>query len=405
MKYGDKKMGDGGKAKQRLMQYMASGGMTPMDPKMAKHGMKVTDGGVMVKIMPMEDGGAVKKMKHGGKHPKEIKGAKATQVTQGEGYEMKKEGPITSFIYDPEGMPGRSQTRAGKQGAVPRVTAKTIIADTDTTGSKAGQTSYTTIRAGIGGGRRSTSGQRAVSTTITPENVMVRERRGQSARRGEQTMTARQVSDKRAARMRSRMNKQIQDIVASAKRQGTFSKETKVPYQRGQEYERILPPQTARPENIAKAKRKGSKGLKALAAKNPKLKYVGKDGMKMPGGGHVFKKAQEGTKVTEGNRQADAKKAIKFRQDNIDRLKREKAGIQAGGSSTGAKALAGDAKFKDLVGLSSISSSAVSKLHAGYDALIAAEQKQLANAMKAAERPPMYKKGDLEKTMARAAKQ
>ena len=399
MKYGDKKMGDGGKAKQRLMQYMASGGMTPMDPKMAKHGMKVTDGGVMVKIMPMEDGGAVKKMKHGGKHPKEIKGAKATQVTQRAGYDIKKEGPITSFIYDEEGMPGRSQTRAGKQGAVPRVTAKTIIADTDTTGSKAGQTSYTTIRAGIGGG-----GQ-GVSTTITPDNVMVRERRGQSARRGEQTMTARQVSDKRAARMRSRMNKQIQDIVASAKRQGTFRKETKVPYQRGQEYERILPPQTARPENIAKAKRKGNKGLKALAAKNPKLKYVGKDGMKMPGGGHVFKKAEEGTKVTEGNRQADAKKAIKLRKANIDRLKREKAGIQAGGSSTGAKALAGDAKFKDLVGLSSISSSAVSKLHAGYDALIAAEQKQLANAMKAAERPPMYKKGDLEKTMAKAANQ
>lgn len=167
----------------------------------------------------------------------------------------------------------------------------------------------------------------------------------------------------------------------------------------------MLPAQTARKENIEKAVRKGSKGLKALAASNPKLKYVGKDGMKMPGGGHVFKKAEEGTKVTEGNRQADAKKAIKLRKANIDRLKREKAGIQAGGSSTGAKALAGDAKFKDLVGLSSISSSAVSKLHAGYDALIAAEQKQLANAMKAAERPPMYKKGDLEKTMARAAKQ
>ena len=66
MKYGDKKMGAGGK--QRLMQYMANGGMMPMDPKMAKHGMKVTDGGVMVKIMPMEDGGAVKKMLHGGYH-------------------------------------------------------------------------------------------------------------------------------------------------------------------------------------------------------------------------------------------------------------------------------------------------------------------------------------------------
>ena len=396
MKYGDKKMGDGGKAKQRLMQYMASGGMTPMDPKMAKHGMKVTDGGVMVKIMPMEDGGAVKEMKHGGKHTKgkKIKGASATQEKQGAGYEMKKEGPVTSFVYDEEGMPARTQTRAGKPGAVPRVTGKTIVADTPTSGSQAGKTSYTTIRGGIGG---------AVSTTITPEGLKVRERRAQSARKGERTMTAKQLSPKRATKMRSRMNKQIQDIVASAKSQGTFTENRRVPAQRGHEYDMIKPAQTARPENIAKAKRKGSKGLKALAAKNPKLKYVGKDGMKMPGGGHIFKKAQEGTKV-EGNPRAEAKGQVKLRQANIARLKKEKAGIQTGGSSTGAKALAGDAKFKSLVGMTSISSSAVSKLHAGYDALIAAEQKQLAGAMKAAEPPKMYKKGDLERAMAKSAK-
>ena len=66
--------------------------------------------------------------------------------------------------------------------------------------------------------------------------------------------------------------------------------------------------------------------------------------------------------------------------------------------------MAGDTKFKSLVGMTSISSSAVSKLHAGYDALIAAEQKQLAGAMKAAEPPKMYKKGDLERAMAKSAK-
>ena len=204
-----KRMGDGGKAKGRLMQYLASGGMMPMDPKMAEHGMRVTSGGVMVKIMPMEEGGMVKK---------------------------------------------------------------------------------------------------------------------------------------------------------------------------------------------------GNKGLKALAAKNPELKYVGKKGMKMPGGGHVFKKAQNGTKV-QGNPRAEAEAQVKLRRANIDRLKKEKASIQAGGTSTGAKALIGDDKFKNLIGLSSISASAVSKLHAGYDALIAAERKQLAGAMKAMERPPMLKKGDMEKAMARAAKQ
>lgn len=35
--------------------------MMPLDPKMAKHGMKVTSGGVMIKVMPMEDGGMVEK--------------------------------------------------------------------------------------------------------------------------------------------------------------------------------------------------------------------------------------------------------------------------------------------------------------------------------------------------------
>ena len=55
-----KRMKDGGKAEDRLMQYMASGGVMPMDPKMAKHGMRVTNGGVMIKVMPMEEGGMVK---------------------------------------------------------------------------------------------------------------------------------------------------------------------------------------------------------------------------------------------------------------------------------------------------------------------------------------------------------
>ncbi len=379
-----KKMEDGGSAK-RLMQYMADGGMMPMDPKVARGGMKVTDGGVMVKIMPMEDGGAVKEMNGGGKNPKKIKGASAVQRTSGPGFTKTKSGSVTKYNYDEEGKPGRFQQVAGKQGRVPAVTGRTFVADATTTGSDANKMSFTTIRPGLGG---------RVSTTITPDGQKVQQR-------GDKPMTAKQLSDKAASRKRTRIKKKLMDTVAAAERQGQSKQVRQEPT--GQ-LGAVLPAQTARKENIEKAVRKGSKGLKALAAKNPKLKYVGKDGMKMPGGGHVFKKANEGTKV-EGNPRAEAKGQVKLRQANIARLKKEKAGIQAGGSSTGAKALAGDDKFKSLVGLSNISSSAVSKLHAGYDALIAAEQKQLAGAMKAAKRPPMLKKGDMEKAMARAAKQ
>jgi len=271
MKYGDKKMGDGGKAKQRLMQYMASGGMTPMDPKMAKHGMKVTDGGVMVKIMPMEDGGAVKKMTHGGKHPKEIKGASAVQRTSGPGFTKTKSGSVTMYNYDEEGKPGRFQQVAGKQGRLPAVTARTYVADATTTGSDANKMSFTRIKPGLGG---------RVSTTITPDGQKVQQR-------GDKPMTAKQLSDKAASRKRTRIKKKLIDTVAAAERQGQSKQVRQQPT--GQ-LGAVLPAQTARKENIEKAVRKGSKGLKALAASNPKLKYVGKKGMKMPGGGHVFKK-------------------------------------------------------------------------------------------------------------------
>ena len=323
-----KKMGDGGKAKDRLMQYMASGGMMPMDPKMAKHGMKVTDGGVMVKIMPMEDGGAVKKMLHGGYHdPSESRLEEAAKAGKAK----------------IERMESRDKSQAGRA-------------------RRAGLASKSTA-------------QRLVERTGAP----FMKDRGRDARPG--TLAPQSMIPRGAVPSATRF---------AGRRRSTPSK-SEVPN-----------PELKKARTIQT--KKGNKGLKALAAKNPELKYVGKNGMKMPGGGHVFKKAQEGTKV-EGNPRAEAKGQVKLRQANIARLKKEKAGIQAGGSSTGAKALAGDAKFKSLVGLSNISSSAVSKLHAGYDALIAAEQKQLAGAMKAAKRPPMLKKGDMAKAMARAAKQ
>ena len=318
-----KRMSDGGKAKNRLMQYLASGGMMPMDPKMAEHGMRITDGGVMVKIMPLEDGGAVKKMTHGGVHEDPIISA------------ARKAGKAKIAA-----MESRDKSQAGRARRANLASKSTTQRLVERTGAPFMKDSQT--------------GQPLAPQSMIPRGAVP-------------------AATRFAGRRRSTPSK------------------TEVPN-----------PELKKARTIQT--RKGNKGLKALAAKNPELKYVGKNGMKMPGGGHVFKKAQEGTKV-QGNPRAEAEAQVKLRQANIARLKKEKAGIQAGGSSTGAKALAGDDKFKSLVGLSNISSSAVSKLHAGYDALIAAEQKQLAGAMKAAKRPPMLKKGDMAKAMARAAKQ
>jgi len=278
MKGRPKKMEDGGKAKDRLMQYMADGGMMPMDPKMAKHGMKVTSGGVMIKVMPMEDGGAVKEMNGGGKNPKKIKGASAVQRTSGPGFTKTKSGGVTKYNYDEEGKPGRFQQIAAKKGRVPAVTGGTYIADAPTTGSEAGKMSFTQIRPGIG-----TRG-RGVSTTITPEGLKVKQR-------GEKPMTAKQLSEKSASRKRGRIEKKLIRTLEEAKRQGQSRQVRQEPTgQLGS----VLPAQTARKENIEKAKRRGNKGLKALAAKNPELKYVGKKGMKMPGGGALPKMRMPG---------------------------------------------------------------------------------------------------------------
>ena len=204
-----KKMEDGGSAK-RLMQYMADGGMMPMDPKMARGGMKVTDGGVMVKIMPMEDGGAVKKMNGGGKN----------------------EDPIISSARKAgkakiERMESRDKSQAGKA-------RRANLASKSTT-------------------------QRLVEHTGAPFT--------QDTLRGRGTLAPQSMIPKGSVPAATRF---------AGRRRSTPSK-TEVPN-----------PALQQAKNLKT--KKGSKGLKALAAKNPKLKYVGKDGMKMPGGGHVFKK-------------------------------------------------------------------------------------------------------------------
>ena len=291
-----KRMEKGGKAKNRLMQYMASGGMMPMDPKMAKHGMKVTSGGVMIKIMPMdmEEGGMVQKMTHGGYHsPEETMAmsskkekierptrtksntSTAVQKTSSVGFDKTKTRPGSREL-DPEGKPGRFQQIAARKR--PLGLGSTFIADATTTGSEKGKMSFTQIRPGIG-----TRGS-GVSTTITPEGLKVKQR-------GEKPMTSKQLSEKSASRKRGRIKKRLIRTLKEAERQG---RSTQIEQPPTGQLGSVLPAQTARKENIEKAerrgKRRGNKGLKALAAKNPQLKYIGKDGMKMPGGGHVMRK-------------------------------------------------------------------------------------------------------------------
>jgi len=207
-----KRMGDGGKAKDRLMQYMASGGMMPMDPKMAKHGMKITDGGVMVKIMPMEDGGAVKKMTHGGVHEDPIISA------------ARKAGRAKIAA-----MESRDKSQAG-------MARRANLASKSTT-------------------------QRLVERMGAP----FMKDSGVDARPG--TLAPQSMIPKGSVPSATRF---------AGRRRSTPSK-TEVPN-----------PELKKARTIQT--RKGNKGLKALAAKNPELKYVGKKGMKMPGGGHVFKK-------------------------------------------------------------------------------------------------------------------
>ena len=269
-----------------------------MDPKMAEHGMKVTSGGVMIKVMPMEEGGMVQKMTHGGYHsPEETMAmsskkekierptgrksntSTAVQKTSSVGFDKTKTRP-GSREYDPEGKPGRFQQIAArsriKKGPVS--VGSTYIADAPTTGSEAGKMSFTQIRPGL------FTGGRGVSTTITPEGLKVKQR-------GEKPMTAKQLSEKSASRQRGRIKKRLIRTLEEAKRQGRSTQIERPPT--GQ-LGAVLPAQTARKENIEKARRRGkrtgNKGLKALAANNPKLKYIGKDGMKMPGGGHVMRK-------------------------------------------------------------------------------------------------------------------
>ena len=183
----------------------------PMDPKMAEHGMRITDGGVMVKIMPVEDGGAVKKMTHGGYHdPSESRIEKAAKAGKA--------------IY--EARESRDKSQAGKARRASLASKSTTQRLVERTGAPFMKDSQT--------------GQPLAPQSMIPRGAVP-------------------AATRFAGRRRSTPSK------------------TEVPN-----------PELKKARTIQT--RKGNKGLKALAAKNPKLKYVGKDGMKMPGGGHVMRK-------------------------------------------------------------------------------------------------------------------